>query len=290
MAWAYPEFPTSVVWTIEICFVCKLLYCWNEREFDVELCRILSGKCEESSDISAPLVLNFDLISVFCLNSVQIAKLSMIPVSCFLEIVLDNVRYSRDTKLSILLVLLGVGICTVNDVSVNTKGFIAAFIAVWSTALQQYVSSWYESVVYFGTSAAFTYVSATCFCISGLINCICCQVNVLIFHVLYTFHLTYYRAWCIFLPMQYVHYLQRKYSLGSFNLLGHTAPIQATSLLLLGPLVDYWLTDKRVDAYNYTSISLVSTSKSSLFGIKETPVISWSHNAIHLSFSCTSKG
>lgn len=107
----------------------------------MELCRILSGKCEESSDISAPLVLNFDLISVFCLNSVQIAKLSMIPVSCFLEIVLDNVRYSRDTKLSILLVLLGVGICTVNDVSVNTKGFIAAFIAVWSTALQQYVSS-----------------------------------------------------------------------------------------------------------------------------------------------------
>lgn len=65
----------------------------------------------------------------------------MIPVSCFLEVVLDNVRYSRDTKLSILLVLLGVAICTVTDVSVNTKGFVAAIIAVWSTALQQYVSS-----------------------------------------------------------------------------------------------------------------------------------------------------
>ncbi|KAF3663880.1 UDP-galactose transporter 2 [Capsicum annuum] len=144
------------------------------------------------------LFANFSIVGMnvsLMWNSVgfyQIAKLSMIPVSCFLEIVLDNVRYSRDTKLSILLVLLGVAICTVTDVSVNAKGFIAAFIAVWSTALQQY----------------------------------------------------------------YVHYLQRKYSLGSFNLLGHTAPIQATSLLLLGPLVDYWLTDKRVDAYNYTSISL----------------------------------
>lgn len=73
-------------------------------------------------------------------SAYQIAKLSMIPVSCFLEIVLDNVRYSRDTKLSIMLVLLGVAICTVSDVSVNMKGFIAAFIAVWSTALQQYVS------------------------------------------------------------------------------------------------------------------------------------------------------
>ncbi|KAI4345156.1 hypothetical protein L6164_012308 [Bauhinia variegata] len=117
----------------------------------------------------------------------QIAKLSMIPVSCFLEVVLDNVRYSRDTKLSISLVLLGVAVCTVTDVSVNAKGFIAALVAVWCTALQQY----------------------------------------------------------------YVHFLQRQYSLGSFNLLGHTAPAQAASLLLCGPFVDYWLTSKRVDSYAF---------------------------------------
>ncbi|XP_074308640.1 UDP-rhamnose/UDP-galactose transporter 6-like [Silene latifolia] len=122
----------------------------------------------------------------------QIAKLSMIPVSCFLEVVLDKVRYSRDTKLSILLVLFGVGVCTVTDVSVNGKGFIAAFVAVWSTALQQY----------------------------------------------------------------YVHYLQRKYNIGSFNLLGRTAPVQAASLLVVGPFMDYWLTEKRVDAYDYSSVAL----------------------------------
>jgi len=63
----------------------------------------------------------------------------MIPVSCLLEVVLDKIRYSRDTKLSIGIVLLGVGVCTVTDVSVNTRGFIAAFIAVWSTSMQQYV-------------------------------------------------------------------------------------------------------------------------------------------------------
>ncbi|CAH9123227.1 unnamed protein product [Cuscuta epithymum] len=123
----------------------------------------------------------------------QIAKLSMIPISCLLEVVLDGVRYSRDTKLSILLVLLGVAICTVTDVSVNAKGFIAAFIAVWSTALQQY----------------------------------------------------------------YVHHLQQKYALGSFNLLGHTAPLQAASLLLLGPFADKWLTDKSVAAYHYTVTSVL---------------------------------
>lgn len=121
----------------------------------------------------------------------QIAKLSMIPVSCLLEVVFDKIKYSRDTKLSIAVVLLGVGVCTVTDVSVNTRGFIAALIAVWSTSLQQY----------------------------------------------------------------YVHFLQRKYSLGSFNLLGHTAPAQAASLLLLGPFLDYWLTNNRVDSYNYQIVS-----------------------------------
>lgn len=64
-----------------------------------------------------------------------------------------------------------------------------------------------------------------------------------------------------FFHMQYVHFLQRKYSLGSFNLLGHTAPVQASSLLLLGPFLDYWMTNKRVDAYDYSLVSVVSISK-----------------------------
>jgi envelope glycoprotein E (stem/anchor protein) len=70
----------------------------------------------------------------------QIAKLCMIPASCLLEVVFDRVHYSRDTKLSIMVVLIGVAVCTVTDVSVNAKGLAAAVIAVWSTALQQYVS------------------------------------------------------------------------------------------------------------------------------------------------------
>ncbi|CBI18242.3 hypothetical protein AAG906_000863 [Vitis piasezkii] len=159
----------------------------------------------QPSHLPLPELLKFVLFANFSIvgmnvslmwNSVgfyQIAKLSMIPVSCLLEVVLDKIRYSRDTKLSISVVLLGVAVCTVTDVSVNTRGFIAAFIAVWSTSLQQY----------------------------------------------------------------YVHFLQRKYSLSSFNLLGHTAPAQAGSLLLLGPFLDYWLTNKRVDMYQYNTASLI---------------------------------
>ncbi|KAF8047696.1 hypothetical protein N665_2867s0005 [Sinapis alba] len=149
------------------------------------------------------LFANFSIVGMnvsLMWNSVgfyQIAKLSMIPVSCLLEMVLDKIRYSRDTKLSIGLVLVGVGVCTVTDVSVNSKGFLAAFVAVWSTSLQQY----------------------------------------------------------------YVHYLQRKYSLSSFNLLGHTAPAQAATLLVVGPFLDYWLTEKRVDMYDYNLVSVVSDYK-----------------------------
>ncbi|XP_022922419.1 UDP-rhamnose/UDP-galactose transporter 6-like [Cucurbita moschata] len=159
----------------------------------------------QASHLPLPELLKFVLFANFSIvgmnvslmwNSVgfyQIAKLSMIPVSCLLEVVLDKIRYSRDTKLSIAVVLLGVGVCTVTDVSVNTKGFIAAIIAVWSTSLQQY----------------------------------------------------------------YVHFLQRKYSLSSFNLLGHTAPAQAASLLLIGPFLDYWLTRTRVDQYDYNLPSTI---------------------------------
>ncbi|XP_038884075.1 UDP-rhamnose/UDP-galactose transporter 6 [Benincasa hispida] len=159
----------------------------------------------QASHLPFPELLKFVLFANFSIvgmnvslmwNSVgfyQIAKLSMIPVSCLLEVVLDKIRYSRDTKLSIAVVLLGVGVCTVTDVSVNTRGFVAAFIAVWSTSLQQY----------------------------------------------------------------YVHFLQRKYSLSSFNLLGHTAPAQAGSLLLVGPFLDYWLTNKRVDQYDYNLASTI---------------------------------
>lgn len=56
-----------------------------------------------------------------------------------------------------------------------------------------------------------------------------------------------------------MHFLQRKYSLGSFNLLGHTAPAQAASLLLLGPFLDYLLTGKRVDTFGYGVTTVVST-------------------------------
>ncbi|GFP87171.1 UDP-galactose transporter 2 [Phtheirospermum japonicum] len=45
--------------------------------------------------------------------------------------------------------------------------------------------------------------------------------------------------------------LQKKYSIGSFELLSKTAPIQACSLLVLGPIIDYYLSSKLIFDYNF---------------------------------------
>lgn len=60
--------------------------------------------------------------------------------------------------------------------------------------------------------------------------------------------------------LQYVHLLLQKYPLGSFNLLEHSAPTEAASLLLFGPFIDYWLTNKRIDAFGYTATSVESSA------------------------------
>uniref|UniRef100_A0A5B7AW45 Putative UDP-galactose transporter 2-like n=1 Tax=Davidia involucrata TaxID=16924 RepID=A0A5B7AW45_DAVIN len=126
------------------------------------------------------------------LNSVgfyQISKLSMIPVVCMMEWILHNKHYSREVKMSVVVVVIGVGVCTVTDVKVNAKGFLCACIAVVSTSLQQ---------ITIGS-------------------------------------------------------LQKKYSIGSFELLSKTAPIQALSLLVFGPFIDYYLTGKFISNYKMSS-------------------------------------
>ncbi|KAF8395953.1 hypothetical protein HHK36_017563 [Tetracentron sinense] len=47
--------------------------------------------------------------------------------------------------------------------------------------------------------------------------------------------------------------LQKKYSIGSFELLSKTAPIQAFSLLVLGPFSDYYLNGKFISNYKLSS-------------------------------------
>ncbi|KAK4834073.1 hypothetical protein QYF36_016364 [Acer negundo] len=126
------------------------------------------------------------------LNSVgfyQISKLSMIPVVCVLEWILHSKRYSKEVKMAVGVVVLGVGVCTVTDVKINAKGFLCASVAILSTSLQQ---------ISIGS-------------------------------------------------------LQKKYSIGSFELLSKTAPIQAVSLIVTGPFIDYFLSGKLLLDYKLST-------------------------------------
>ena len=64
----------------------------------------------------------------------------MVPVVCVLEWILHSKTYTKEVKAAVVVVVVGVGICTVTDVHINLGGFVAALIAVLSSSLQQIVS------------------------------------------------------------------------------------------------------------------------------------------------------
>jgi hypothetical protein len=59
--------------------------------------------------------------------------------------------------------------------------------------------------------------------------------------------------------------MQKKHNIGSFELLSKTAPIQAASLVILGPFVDYALNNVNLLEYQMSWGAAVSTSSSSCF-------------------------
>lgn len=65
----------------------------------------------------------------------------MIPVVCVMEWILHGKHYSKEVKMAVAVVIVGVGICTVTDVKVNGKGFLCASLAILSTSFQQIVST-----------------------------------------------------------------------------------------------------------------------------------------------------
>eukprot|EP00798_Chlamydomonas_sp_ICE-L_P006665 gene6665-3330_t len=87
---------------------------------------------------------NFSLL----LNSVgfyQIAKLTLAPFVCAVEIIWIGKRFSVPVLMSIAMVLVGVGIVTVSDVAIKPLGFIMAVIFVITSGLQQILCGHFQS-------------------------------------------------------------------------------------------------------------------------------------------------
>ncbi|CAI7844940.1 unnamed protein product [Closterium sp. NIES-54] len=74
----------------------------------------------------------------------------------------------------------------------------------------------------------------------------------------YTFSSSFSPFWLIL--SQFIGSLQTKYNIGSFDLLSQTAPIQAASLVVLGPFVDYFVTNLNIIEYTLTAGCTVSST------------------------------
>ena len=59
--------------------------------------------------------------------------------------------------------------------------------------------------------------------------------------------------------LQTIGSFQKKYNIGSFELLSKTAPVQAASLLIVGPFADYYLNHRSLLEYRFTSGATVSS-------------------------------
>mmetsp|Transcript_33004 Transcript_33004/g.85584 ORF Transcript_33004/g.85584 Transcript_33004/m.85584 type:complete len:328 (+) Transcript_33004:365-1348(+) len=81
--------------------------------------------------------LNVSLM-INAVGTYQVAKLLIIPTTCFLEmIVFRSATFTVPMLLAMAVVLFGVGVVTVTDVEVNHVGLMWAAVSVVSSALQQ---------------------------------------------------------------------------------------------------------------------------------------------------------
>jgi len=67
----------------------------------------------------------------------QMTKLSIIPVTVGLQMTYFNKKFSAGVKMSLLVLLLGVGASTVTDVQLNATGSVVGGLSVVTTALGQ---------------------------------------------------------------------------------------------------------------------------------------------------------
>jgi solute carrier family 35 protein E3 len=70
----------------------------------------------------------------------QMTKLAIIPCTVILETLFFRKKFSRNIKLSLSVLLVGVGVATVTDLQLNTVGSVLSLLAIITTCIAQIVS------------------------------------------------------------------------------------------------------------------------------------------------------
>ncbi|XP_052134828.1 UDP-xylose transporter 1-like [Oryza glaberrima] len=107
----------------------------------------------EAKPIDAQTVISFGLLNGIsigllnlCLgfNSVgfyQMTKLAIIPFTMLLETIFLSKKFSRSIKISLMVLLLGVGIASVTDLQLNLLGSIIAVLTIAATCVSQILTN-----------------------------------------------------------------------------------------------------------------------------------------------------
>lgn len=71
----------------------------------------------------------------------QMTKLAIIPCTVMLETLFLSKKFSQNVKLSLIILLLGVGIATITDLQLNVLGSFLSFLAVITTCVAQIMTN-----------------------------------------------------------------------------------------------------------------------------------------------------
>ncbi|KAJ4777463.1 Nucleotide/sugar transporter family protein [Rhynchospora pubera] len=130
---------TLTSWHLLVTFltlhVAQRLHFFEPKPIDAQtniLFGLLNGTCIGLLN----LCLGFNSVGFY-----QMTKLAIIPFTVLLETIFLNKRFSQSIKMSLMVLLLGVGIASVTDLQLNFLGSIIAALALVTTCVSQILTN-----------------------------------------------------------------------------------------------------------------------------------------------------
>ncbi|NP_001131257.1 UDP-xylose transporter 1 isoform X1 [Zea mays] len=135
----FPFATTLTSWHLMVTFctlhVAHRLHFFEPKAIDGQTV-ILFGLLNGTSIGLLNLSLGFNSIGFY-----QMTKLAIIPFTVLLETIFLNKRFSESIKLSLLVLLLGVGIASITDLKLNMLGSILSGLAIATTCVGQILTN-----------------------------------------------------------------------------------------------------------------------------------------------------
>ncbi|XP_010934333.1 UDP-xylose transporter 1 isoform X1 [Elaeis guineensis] len=135
----FPFATTLTSWHLMVTFctlhVAQCLHLFEPKSIDGKTVAVF-GLLNGTSIGFLNLSLGFNSIGFY-----QMTKLAIIPFTVLLETIFLKKKFSRSIKLSLLVLLLGVGIASVTDLKLNLLGSILSLLAIATTCVGQIMTN-----------------------------------------------------------------------------------------------------------------------------------------------------